>query len=171
MRDPQRSYYQRQLVDATGMALRAIQRELEHLSEVGLLYRQVEGNRSYYHVDQAFALFPELRSMVMKTASAMERLQGLAAMQTEIRLCFFCEADMVALVVLEPMQRLRNFEVEGIAVEQMESHEFIEVLHKEPRSLARFLKRGVDVLGRRDDVIWRHIEAAGYNVQKGAGIP
>lgn len=171
MRDPQRSYYQRQLAGTTGLALRAVQRELEKMTEIGLLYRQVEGNRSYYHVDQAFALFPELRSMVMKTASPMEKLHGMAAVQPEIRLCFFSEPEMAALVVLQPDQRLRNFELDNIEVHAMESQEFIDTLRKEPKSLARFLKKGVDVLGRRDDVIWRHIEDAGYSVKKGAGVP
>jgi len=34
-----------------------------------------------------------------------------------------------------------------------------------------YLVRGADVLGRREDVIWRHIAAAGYDVKKGEGVP
>jgi hypothetical protein len=39
----------------------------------------------------------------------------------------------------------------------------------DPR-IAEYLRSGVDLLGRREDVIWRRIEAAGYDVPKGKGV-
>lgn len=43
--DPTRPYYQRQLEAACKLPIRAIQRELDRLTKIGLLYRHVEGNR------------------------------------------------------------------------------------------------------------------------------
>ena len=86
MLDPHRAYYQRQIEAATGQPLRAIQRELDRLTSVGLLYRHTEGNRTYHQVDVQFPLFPELRSMVLKTVEPEERLRGLLACDEAVRL-------------------------------------------------------------------------------------
>jgi hypothetical protein len=53
----------------------------------------------------------------------------------------------------------------------MSSEEFVRALAEDRERLRPFLGEGTDILGRRDDVIWRHIEAAGFLVQKGAGVP
>ena len=73
MLDPIRTYYQRQLEQATGMALRGVQRELERLSSIDLLYRHMEGNRAYYRADMEFPLFHELRNMVLKAGDDLDR--------------------------------------------------------------------------------------------------
>jgi hypothetical protein len=46
----------------------------------------------------------------------------------------------------------------------------MELLAASPEKLAPFLSTGVDLLGRRDELIWRRIESAGYNVSKGRGV-
>ena len=56
------------------------------------------------------------------------------------------------------------------AVEIMTSEELAQALSVRASSLEPYLVRGVDLLGRREDVIWRRIEAAGYTVQKGRGV-
>ena len=171
MLDPTRAYYQRQLEGATGLPIRAIQRELERLDSVGLLYRRKEGNRTYFQVDQDFALFPELRSMVMKAVGPGEQFRGMLALDEGVRLAFLNEGRNEALLVEVPGKRCSTVAPEGIAAQVWGSEQFIQALGGGDPALVPFLKTGTDILGRRDDVIWRHIESAGYNVTKGDGVP
>jgi DNA-binding transcriptional ArsR family regulator len=177
--DPNRTYYQRQLEAATGLPIRAVQRELERLSSIGLLYRRAEGNRTYYQVDTGFALFPELRGMILKGATSVEALRGSLALDESVVLAFLAETGDRALVVRAPGRRPAlaggpvtvEMEGGGIAMEVMPLEEFTRALGEKRDSLDPYLVRGVDLLGRRDDVIWRHIESAGYDVTKGDGVP
>jgi DNA-binding transcriptional ArsR family regulator len=169
--DPNRSYYQRQLEGATGMALRAIQRELERLVNIELLYRHQEGNRAYYTVDPSFPLLADLRSMVMIAGDFVDRLRGELAVAPEIRLAFVNIAESTALVVADGPVEFSPESAEEFSITTMDSEEFLELVEKKSKRLRSFLEKGVDILGRRDDVIWRRIEAAGYHIEKGEGIP
>ena len=172
MLDPLRAYYQRQIEAATGQPIRAVQRELDRLTSTGLLYRRAEGNRTYYQVDVQFCLFPELRSMVLKTASAEERLRGHLAMDAAVRLAFWNESENRVLAVTLGGGKSVPAAIAGaLQVETMSMEEFDRLLADEPSALEGYLGCGVDLLGRRDDVIWRRIEAAGYQVPKGKGVP
>jgi hypothetical protein len=53
----------------------------------------------------------------------------------------------------------------------MTSEAFLHAIAAGDAALATYLNQGADLLGRREDVIWRHIEAAGYTVEKGEGVP
>jgi DNA-binding transcriptional ArsR family regulator len=169
MLDPLGAYYQRQLEAATGLAIRAIQRELTRLSEVGLLFRREEGNRTYYQVDMQFPLYPELRSMMLKAVDPVELLRGLLAMDDAVRLAFLLQ-DRV-LLVAHGQARPSVVPPAGMTIETMAGDAFLQALQDEPATVAPFLTQGTDLLGRRDDVIWRRIEAMGFTVQKERGIP
>jgi hypothetical protein len=169
--DPHRAYYQRQIEAATGQPLRAIQRELDRLTSVGLLYRHTEGNRTYHQVDTQFPLFPELRSMVLKTVEPEERLRGLLACDEAVRLAFLGASEGRVLVVT-PDGTPPSVAAPGpFSIEAISTEDFCRALTEKRASLEPFLVRGVDLLGRRDDVIWRRIEAAGYAVEKKKGVP
>ena len=171
MLDPERAYYQRQLEAATGFAIRAVQRELDRLAGVGLLYRRAEGNRTYYRVDTSFPLFPELRAMVLKTSGAVERLRGALAMDDSVQQAFLCEDESRVLVITRAGRRPRLTErPSGFTIEAMSADSFARALADAPETLESFLGRGVDLLGRRDDVLWRRIEAANFIVSKGKGV-
>jgi DNA-binding transcriptional ArsR family regulator len=170
MLDPTRAYYQRQIEGATGLAIRAVQRELERFVTLGLLYRREEGNRIYYRVDMEFTLFEELRSMVLKTATPPDRLRGWAALNDAVRQVFFCaEGDRVLLVTngaaRPPQEVARPFSITA-----MTSGEFMDGLAEDPAALAPYLSEGVDLLGRRDDVLWQRIETAGFTIEKARGV-
>ena len=169
--DPLRPYYQRQIEAATGLAIRAVQRELERLTSISLLYRRVEGNRTYYQVDEQFRLYPELRSMLLKTASAYERLRAALARESAVRLAFLNTTDDRVLVVAAGNDRPALDTPEPYELEVMTGTEFTRCLAGDPGRLAPFLSGGADILGRRGDVIWRRIEAAGFEVAKGEGVP
>jgi hypothetical protein len=169
--DPHRSYYQRQIEAATGQPLRAIQRELDRLTSVGLLYRHNEGNRTYYQVDMQFPLFPELRSMVLKTVDPEDRLRGLLACDDDVRLAFLCREEGRALVITPDGTSPAALSAGSFSIETVSTEDFCRALTDDRAALEPFLVRGVDLLGRRDDVIWRRIEAAGYAVEKKKGVP
>lgn len=168
--DPTRAYYQRQLEAVTGLPIRAVQRELERLSGIGLLYRHTEGNRAYYQVDTGYPLFPELRTMILKAASPIEVLRGALAVDPAVRLYFLSAAEDRALIVTKGNEAAALSATDSIAIEALSSEAFLEALGARADFLAPFLEDGTDQLGRRDDLIWRRIEAAGYNVNKGVGV-
>lgn len=170
MTDPSRSYYQRQIEQATGQPIRAVQREVERLSKLGLLYRREEGNRIYYHVDHHHLLYPELRAMVLKTADAIGHLRGWAALAAGVRLAFVNKAGDGVLVVTADRAALPADPLQNFKVERMTEEQFIEALESSPDDLAPFLEEGLDLLGRRDDAIWRRIGLAGFEVKKAQGV-
>jgi hypothetical protein len=171
MLDPLRAYYQRQIEAATGQPIRAVQRELDRLTSIGLLYRRAEGNRTYYQVDMQYPLFPELRSMILKTAGPVENLRGSLALDESVRLVIYCESEARALTVTTGGKRPALTMPGPLSIEVMSVEEFCRALVESPAQLDPFLKQGVDLLGRREDVLWRRIEAAGYAIQKGKGVP
>lgn len=169
--DPHPSYYQRQLETATGMPLRAVQREVDRLTRAGLLFKRVEGNRAYYQVNMEHPLFPELRALVMKTAPPALRLRGAAALDPAVRLCILSASRDRALVVCRGGRRLA-LESPGIVLDVMSSESFLQALAGGGAgAVESCLREGTDLLGRRDDVLWRHIEAAGHDVRKEPGVP
>jgi DNA-binding transcriptional ArsR family regulator len=170
MLDPYRPYYQRQIEKTTGLPIRAVQRELERLSGMGLLYKRAEGNRTYYQVDVDFPLFPELQGMILKVCDDYDRLRAFAAMERGVILAFLDESQTKALLVTEGATRLSRTVPGPYSVEVMPSDQFLDLLAASPEKLTPFLQNGVDLLGRRDDLIWRRIESAGYNVSKGKGV-
>jgi DNA-binding transcriptional ArsR family regulator len=171
MLDPTRAYYQRQIAGAANLPLRAVQRELERLTEAGLLYRRNEGNRIYYQVDTDFLFYPELRGIILKVASAVEAFRGHCAVDGAVRLTFLSKEGDHILVVCHPGGEFSVPAPPSITVDVMESRAFIDSISEGHPCVASFLESGTDLLGRRDDPIWRRIEAAGYAVNKGAGVP
>lgn len=169
--DPTRAYYQRQVEAASGQPLRAVQRELDRLTEAGLLYRREEGNRAYYQIDPDFPLYPELRALLLKAASPAEVLRSIVAMDASVRLCFLAGDGARALVVGAGAVRPALPEVRGIAIETLTSNEFLDALRRNRAALDAYLREGCDLLGRREDVVWRRIDEAGYTVRKGEGVP
>lgn len=170
MLDPSRAFYQRQIEQATGLPIRAVQRELERFTEVRLLYRYAEGNRAYYQVDRQFLLYPELRALVLKTAAPVDRLRGLLAASALVRQAFLGESGGRVLVVLVEGAGALDVDLGEFPSDVMTSGDFVQSLAERPSALAPYLSSGVDLLGRRDDVLWRRIEAAGFQVSKEQGV-
>jgi len=171
MLDPVRSFYQRQLEAGTGLPIRAIQRELEKLTRIGLLFRRTEGNRIYYHTDSSHPLYPELRAMVLKCAGPVDRLRAGLAAEDGVRGAFLNEAGDAVLAVTGEGRRLALAPPAEVRVEQIGFDSFLRQLAEDRDALEPYLALGTDLLGRRDDILWRHIEAAGFTVAKGEGVP
>jgi DNA-binding transcriptional ArsR family regulator len=168
--DPSRAYYQRQIEAVTGLPIRAVQRELDRFVAIGLLYRRSEGNRAYYSVDQRHAFYEELRNLVVKSAGPVERLRAMLATQPAIRLAFLKDDGSRVLVVLNGMGKPSLPDWLSACVDAVSSDEFLEALRSSSEPVAGYLRQGDDLLGHRDDVIWKHIESAGFIVKRAQGV-
>ena len=169
--DPARPYYQRQIELAAGLPIRAVQREVQRLSAIGLLFRREEGNRAYYQVDTSFPLFPELREMMLKSVDALSALRGRLAADANVRLALASADGTRVLAVGQPGRRPLAPSAPSIAIETMTSESFSEALSARREHITEYLSEGTDLLGRRDDAIWGHIASAGFAVRKGVGVP
>jgi predicted nucleotidyltransferase len=80
-----RAYYLREIVDATGLAMGQIQRELERLSQAGIIRRTEQGRHVYFQADDGCPIFDELRGLVTKTVGAAAILKrALSPMRHKI---------------------------------------------------------------------------------------
>ena len=65
--NPDDRYYLRQVASLTGQPVHAVEREVAKLEAVGLITHTLEGNRKYYQVNRDCPIFPELKSIFLKT--------------------------------------------------------------------------------------------------------
>jgi uncharacterized protein len=62
------SFYLRQIVRMSDCGLGPGQRELKHLAASGLITRRVSGHQVYFQANHESPLFPEIKSLMAKTA-------------------------------------------------------------------------------------------------------
>ena len=65
----ERDFYQREISTVTNLPIRAVQREMERLVRIGLIEKQIRGNRKYYKCRRNFPIFDELKSIILKTVA------------------------------------------------------------------------------------------------------
>ena len=68
---PDSQFYQREIERETGQPIRAVQREVKRLEEIGLLTRSTEGNRVFYRLNPGIPLLAELTAL-FQSATGME---------------------------------------------------------------------------------------------------
>jgi uncharacterized protein len=83
------SFYVRQLVREIGAGHGALQRELKHLTDLGLLAQRRQGNQVLYQANSESPIFPEVRSLIAKTAGMHDPIRSaLAPLGSKIRIAF-----------------------------------------------------------------------------------
>ena len=55
--NPQDSFYQRQISKLSSQSIRAVQREVARLKELGIIEKSIQGNRIYYKVNKNCPIF------------------------------------------------------------------------------------------------------------------
>ncbi len=86
---PQESFYLRQIVRSAGLGQGAVQRELQHLTEAGLLLRRRQGRQIFYQANQDSPIFEELKILIVKTAGVADVLrQALSELKDRIKTAF-----------------------------------------------------------------------------------
>ncbi len=88
MLNADRRYYQRQIAVLAALPVRAVQREMERLTEVGLVRQTTEGNRVYYQADTRHFLFPDLKRIFLKTMGVRSLLGQALQECSDIQLAF-----------------------------------------------------------------------------------
>jgi len=71
--------YLSEMTDVTGMASRSIEVELKNLKALGLLVTSADRSRIYYSANKNHPIYPELRSIVIKSAGPLGLLQEALA--------------------------------------------------------------------------------------------
>ncbi len=71
---PGERFYLREVARLTRCDVRAVKQELDHLASLGFITSETSGNRRYLEVNQDFSLYPELKSIVLKTLGLGEAL-------------------------------------------------------------------------------------------------
>lgn len=82
-------FYLRQIVRASGYGLGPVQRELKLLTDARIIRRTVRGRQVYFQADSQSPIFPEIRSLIAKTAGIGDTLRNaLSPMAGLIKVAF-----------------------------------------------------------------------------------
>lgn len=83
----EKSFYFREIERSVNMGRGAVQRELENLVDAGLVLRRKQGNQVHYQANPKSPIFPELKSLMIKTAGITDVLrQALMPLKDRIRI-------------------------------------------------------------------------------------
>lgn len=83
------SFYMRQLVREVGAGHGALQRELKHLTDMGLIVRTTQGNQVLYRANSQSPVFSEIKSVIAKTVGIHDVIRSaLASLGPEIQIAF-----------------------------------------------------------------------------------
>lgn len=72
---PGESFYLRQLAKLLGLSLTPIVRELKRLEELGLVVSEMRANAKYFSMNAQSPLFPEIKSIILKTVGVGDLLR------------------------------------------------------------------------------------------------
>lgn len=86
--EPERRFYQKELVTATGSSLYLVQRELRRLERTGLVERMPRGRQVEYVVNTAHPAFYGLRDALLNTVALADRLRRALAGVQGVRVAF-----------------------------------------------------------------------------------
>lgn len=118
---PDRSFYNNELLRLTGTGKGALQRELERLQSAGVVTAKRIGNQTHYQANRAAPIFDEIRGIVIKTFGLADVLRAaLADLAERIELAFIfgsvakgsdtASSDIDVLVVAEDLAYADLFE-------------------------------------------------------------
>jgi len=83
------SFYTKQILDAVKIGRGTVQRELQNLTDAGIIVREVQGHQVYYRANEHCPIFNELKNIVRKTFGVSDIIrQSLAVEAQKIRLAF-----------------------------------------------------------------------------------
>jgi predicted nucleotidyltransferase len=86
---PERSFYFREMKRSLGSGSGVLQRELLHLTEIGILIRTQVGNQVHYQANQASPVYEDLRRFLTKTAGIADAIRlAFAPLAYRIQVAF-----------------------------------------------------------------------------------
>lgn len=127
LRNPDRSYYVRELTRKLKERINSIRRELENLTEIGLLKDEWIEKKRYYRVNQDFFLYQELRALVFKANSTPP--ERLAEMLSQV--------GQVGYALLSGIFTQSNSKIDLLIAGSINREKLNEVVKKLEREQAR----------------------------------
>ena len=86
---PERAYYLREIVRATGLGLGPVQRELAQLTAARIITRSDSGHQVYFRANTDSPIFADLKNLIAKTAGAADAIrEALLPLQERVALAF-----------------------------------------------------------------------------------
>jgi len=86
---PDQAFFTRQIARQIGTSVGTVQRELETLSQIGLIERSATGMQVFYQADRTHPAYAELHSLIAKTAGIFHFLRSaLAPLAKKIAFAF-----------------------------------------------------------------------------------
>ena len=82
---PDSALYMREIERRTGFAIGTVQTELKKLQRLDIISRVRDGNRVYYRANTAHPVYPEIRSLVLKTSGLADVIVNALGNETGIR--------------------------------------------------------------------------------------
>lgn len=71
--NPDTNYFVRELTRKVKERINSVRRELDNLANIGLLTFHQQGQKKFYRVNSDFTLYPELKSLMLKSQLMFER--------------------------------------------------------------------------------------------------
>jgi predicted nucleotidyltransferase len=86
---PQKSWYVAELARRMGVPSSSLQRELQELTDAGILKAHRQGRMAYFQPNTDSPLYPDLRGLLLKTAGLVDVLrEALEPLAGQVRLAF-----------------------------------------------------------------------------------
>jgi predicted nucleotidyltransferase len=85
---PDTALYMREIERRTGFAIGTVQTELKKLQRLDIISRERDGNRVYYRANTGHPLYPDIRSLVLKTNGLAEVIVNALGNEKDIQIAF-----------------------------------------------------------------------------------
>jgi len=85
---PDTAFHMREIERRTGFAIGTVQTELKKLNRLEIITRVKDGNRVYYKANTGHPLYPEIRTLVLKTSGLVDVIKYALTGEKEIQLAF-----------------------------------------------------------------------------------
>ena len=125
------AYYLRQIARCVGVGIGSLQRELNKLANAGIILRMVRGKQVYYQANPQCPVFPELKSLIVKTTGVTEVIKtALTSLTNHIRVAFIYGS-------VARMQDKKKSDVDLMIVGDVKFTEVVSALDKAQQQIGR----------------------------------
>ena len=165
-----KALYMREIERRSGFAIGTIQGELKKLSNLDLVLKKVDGNRTYYRANKNHPLFDDIHNLTLKTTGLVDVLKNALGTK-KIKLAFVfgsfargeenAESDIDLMVIgnlgLRDVTRLLS-DTEGKILREINPHvysenEFIKKNKKQDRFVSQLIEGSkIFIIGSEDEL-------------------
>lgn len=129
--NPDRSYYNNEIVRFADAGIGSVQRELQRLESAGLVTARKIGNQKHYQANRTAAIFEELRGIVLKTVGLADVLrEAIAPLQEQVELAFIFGS------IAQGKERVTS-DVDVMVIGDVSFDEVVHALYSTQESLGR----------------------------------